>query len=164
MRKAILTALALGVLVACSAKEAATNEASQAATGGEAAGADHESVPPPTVEGVTKHITAADKGGTVEVKIGEKIQVELSGVPTAGYVWAVAEAPAFLTPSGEAGGPTTTAQSEPGFAGGSHWEVFYFDVTGEGTGVLRLEQRRAWESDEPPADTFSVTVNAVAAN
>lgn len=163
MRKTTLAALAIGALAACTAKKEET-DTTQGGTEQETAGGQYESVPPPTVEGVTKHITAADKDGTVEVKVGDKIQVELSGVPTAGYVWAVADAPMFLTQSGEGSGPTTTAQSEPGFAGGNHWEVFYFDVTEEGTGALRLEQRRAWESDEPANDTFSVTINAVAAN
>lgn len=162
MNKIILIAM-VAALTACAAKnETGTDDAN--ASEESVAGAQYDSVKPPTVEGVATHITAADKDGTVEVKVGDKLQVELSGVPTAGYVWVVVEAPEFLTASGEAGGPTTTAQSEPGFAGGNHWEVFYFDVTGEGSGFLRLEQRRAWESDEPPADTFSVTVNAVAAN
>ena len=52
---------------------------------------------------------------------------------------------------------------QPGFSGGSHWEVFFFRVTGEGEGVLKFEQRRPWEEEtDPPSDEFSVTVVASA--
>jgi predicted secreted protein len=110
----------------------------------------------PTPADVALRITAADDGQNVTVKVGTKFAVELVGVPTAGYLWTVAEAPAFLAAAGEYGGPTSIAQLEEGFAGGSHWEAFVFDVTGPGEGVLRLEQRRPWEGDEPPSGVFSV--------
>ena len=60
----------------------------------------------------------------------------------------------------ESGGNTTTAQSQPGFVGGSHWEVFTFQATTAGEGKLKLEQRRPWEKDEPATRTFSVTIQA----
>jgi predicted secreted protein len=154
----ICAGLALAAIAACAPKEEAAGESATEDTATE----EDSSIPAPTQEGVATHITAADEDKTVEVRVGTRVQVELSGVPTAGYMWAVKEAPAFLTAAGEAGGPTNKAQLEPGFAGGNHWEVYFFDVTGEGTGVLRLEQVRAWESDEPAVDTFSVTINAVA--
>jgi predicted secreted protein len=161
MKNAIIAAAALASLAACTAKEEEGAEpAGHATEQADASG----SVAPPTEEGVAKHITIADKDGVVEVKVGDKIQVELSGIPTAGYVWTLAETPAFLTASGETSGPTSEAQSQPGFTGGNHWEVFFFDVTAEGSGALRLEQRRPWESDEPAVDSFSVTINAVAAS
>jgi predicted secreted protein len=120
----------------------------------------YKSIPAPTQSGVVQHITGADNGKTVTVKAGTKIQVDLVGVPTAGYIWQVKEAPAFLKKTGETSGATSEAQRQPGFAGGSHWEVFFFDVTGTGEGALVIEQRRPWEDDGPADDTFSVTVRA----
>ncbi|MGD9801696.1 MAG: protease inhibitor I42 family protein [Parvularculaceae bacterium] len=110
----------------------------------------------PTPAGVTLVIKGESDNQNVTAKVGTTIAVELVGVPTAGYMWAPVETPAFLEPAGEYGGPTSSAQLEPGFAGGSHWEAFLFKVTGAGEGTLRFEQRRAWESDEQPADEFSV--------
>ncbi|HNR77515.1 MAG TPA: protease inhibitor I42 family protein [Parvularculaceae bacterium] len=110
----------------------------------------------PTPAGVALVIKSDSDGQNVTVKTGTTIAVELVGVPTAGYMWAAAETPAFLEAAGEYGGPTSSAQLEPGFAGGNHWEAFLFNVTGPGEGVLRFEQRRPWESDEPPTDEFSV--------
>ncbi len=120
-----------------------------------------QSVPAPTPAGVTQHITAADEGKTVAVSVGATFAVQLVGVPTAGYVWAVVEKPAFLSDARESTGATTTAQSQPGFAGGNHWEVFAFDAQGAGQGVLKLEQRRPWEpKTEPATQTFTVTIRA----
>ncbi len=122
--------------------------------------ASYKSIPAPTQPGVVQRITGADSGKSVVVKAGTKIQVELVGVPTAGYMWTLKEAPAFLKKTGETSGPTSEAQLQPGFAGGSHWEVFFFEVTGTGEGPLVIEQRRPWEDEGPADDAFSVTVKA----
>jgi len=120
-----------------------------------------QSVPAPTPAGVTQRITADDAGKTITVPVGSTFAVQLVGVPTAGYVWGVAEKPAFLSDAQESGGNTTTAQSQPGFTGGNHWEVFAFKANSAGQGALKLEQRRPWEpKSEPATATFSVTIKA----
>lgn len=117
-------------------------------------------LPAPTPQDVVVRIGQAQAGQTVEVAVGQRFAVELIGVPTAGYVWESAALPAFLTRAGETGGDTTSAQSQQGFAGGSHWEVFMFAATAPGTGALVLEQRRPWETSEPANNTFRVTIVA----
>lgn len=118
-----------------------------------------QSLAAPTPADVATTIGAADNGKIVAV--GAKIAVELVGVPTAGYLWRVVEKPAFLEAAGEYGGPTSSAQLEPGFAGGNHWEAFAFTVIAAGEGALKLEQRRPWEDDtEPATDAFSITIAA----
>ncbi|HEX8901631.1 protease inhibitor I42 family protein [Vitreimonas sp.] len=126
----------------------------------EAAPVTNQAVPAPTPEDVTVRITAAQAGQTIEVGVNQRFAVELVGVPTAGYVWTPAQLPAFVTRAGEASGNTTQAQSQPGFVGGNHWEVLMFVATASGTGELVLEQRRPWESNEPAADVFRVTIVA----
>lgn len=126
----------------------------------EAAPVTNQAVPAPTPEDVTVRITAAQAGQTIEVGVNQRFAVELVGVPTAGYVWTPAQLPAFVTRAGEASGNTTQAQSQPGFVGGNHWEVLMFVATAPGTGELVLEQRRPWESNEPAADVFRVTIVA----
>jgi predicted secreted protein len=51
-------------------------------------------------------------------------------------------------------------QSQPGFTGGNHWEVTMFVATQAGEGEIVMEQRRPWETNEPPVDVFRVTVMA----
>ncbi len=117
-------------------------------------------VPAPTPGDVTVRITAAQNGQSVEVPVNQRFAVELVGVPTAGYQWAPTQMPPFLTRAGEATGDTVAAQSQPGYTGGNHWEVFMFSATAAGTGELVLEQRRPWESGQPASDTFRITVVA----
>ncbi|WP_395644652.1 protease inhibitor I42 family protein [Terricaulis sp.] len=117
-------------------------------------------VAPPTPAEVTTRIRLEQNGQTVNVAVGQRFAVELVGVPTAGYAWSATQTPAFLTASGEATGNTTQAQSQPGFAGGNHWEVFMFTANAAGQGELVLEQRRPWETNQPPAQTFRVTIVA----
>ncbi|HRP10219.1 MAG TPA: protease inhibitor I42 family protein [Terricaulis sp.] len=127
---------------------------------GEAPVAQNEAVPAPTPEDVAVRITAEQAGQRIEVAVNQRFAVELVGVPTAGYQWAVAQMPTFLTRAGEASGNTTEAQSEPGFVGGNHWEVLMFAATAPGEGELLLEQRRPWEADEPAIASFRVTIVA----
>jgi len=110
--------------------------------------------------GAAIHVTVADAGKTVRVPVGGTFAVELVGVPTAGYLWKPVSTPPFLKETGTTGGPTSEAQKQPGFAGGNHWEVTIFTAERAGSGVLKFEQRRPWETNEPPADTFTVTIEA----
>jgi predicted secreted protein len=146
----VACALALG---ACTASEDAKQEQP-------AVSENERALPAPTPDDVTLHITAAQNGQTVQAPVGQRFAVELIGVPTAGYQWAPTQLPPFLTRAGEATGNTVAAQSQPGYAGGNHWEVFMFTATGPGTGELVLEQRRPWETDQPASNTFRVTIVA----
>jgi predicted secreted protein len=143
----IATALALG---ACAPAHEMKGEAPMASS----------RLPAPTPNDVPVRIDASRNGQTVAVGVGQRFAVELVGVPTAGYLWAPTHVPAFLTRAGEAGGNTTREQSQPGFTGGNHWEVFMFAATAPGSGELVLEQRRPWETSEPASDTFRVTIVA----
>ena len=146
MMRALVLVLALA---ACAPTETPKQEAS-----GE------QSLPAPTPDDVAVRITAEQNGQTVEVGVNQRFAVELVGVPTAGYVWQPAQAPDFITRAGEASGNMLAEQSQPGYAGGNHWEVLMFSATAAGTGELVIEQRRPWESTEPAAQTFRVTITA----
>ncbi|MGE3301499.1 MAG: protease inhibitor I42 family protein [Hyphomonadaceae bacterium] len=119
-----------------------------------------ERLQPPAIEGATIRVTAADAGKTIAAPVGATFSVALVGVPTAGYLWTATETPDFLVKVGESGGPTSAAQLQPGFAGGNHWEVTAFRAVKAGRGVLRFAQGRPWETNQPPVDTFSVTIEA----
>ena len=143
---------ALALLAACTPQTPSDQPAPPVSNNG--------ALPAPTPSDVTIRINAAQDGQTVQVGVNQRFAVELVGIPTAGYIWAPAQMPAFLTRAGDASGPTITAQNQPGYAGGSHWEVLMFAATGPGTGELVIEQRRPWETNEPPAHTFRVTIVA----
>lgn len=119
------------------------------------------SLPAPQAEGVVKTLTIADAGAAVAIKVGEKVAVALSGVPTAGYVWAAASPPAWVKASDGPSGATTTSQFLPGFAGGNHWEVVIIEAIAAGEAEITLAQRRPWEDAvDPDATTFKFTLKA----
>ncbi len=121
---------------------------------------DPSAVAPPIPADVAVTITQAQDGKTVRAPAGARIAVALRGIPTAGYVWAAPAPPAFLALEEQRSGPTTSAQLQPGFAGGSHWEVLVFRVLGPGSGALRLEQNRPWDPEGDPNAVFAVTLEA----
>jgi predicted secreted protein len=122
------------------------------------AGAD-VAIDAPKAGAVALDLRKADAGKTFTMKVGERVSVSLVGTPTAGYLWAAPNPPVFLKLAGETSGPTHTAQLQPGFTGGDHWEVTSFVAVAKGKGDLVFEQRRPWEKNEPPADTWRVTID-----
>jgi predicted secreted protein len=109
-------------------------------------------LPAPVVDGVARNLTEADAGAAVEMKVGEKISVSLSGVPTAGYVWGADKPPEFVKVSEGPGGATSTSQFLPGFAGGNHWEVLVIDAVAPGEAEIALAQKRPWEEQAASDD------------
>ncbi|MDZ4759544.1 MAG: protease inhibitor I42 family protein [Alphaproteobacteria bacterium] len=115
------------------------------------------SLPAPPADGVVRDVTEADAGGLIDLKVGDTFSVSLSGVPTAGYVWAPQTLPSIVEKTAETGGPTSSDQLQPGFAGGNHWEVTVFKAVSTGEAELVMAQRRPWEdAAEPDAATFRV--------
>lgn len=143
--KRLMLAAAAALLAACASKGAPDGAAQ------------YKALAAPTPAGVATIVAASSDGQNVTVKKGTTIAVELVGTPTAGYIWRVLQKPAFLEAAGEYGGPTSSAQLEPGFAGGDHWEAFLFTVTATGEGELRFQQGRAWE-EGPDADGAAFSV------
>jgi predicted secreted protein len=153
--RVMVVCLALCALAACTAPPAqgpeAPNPEAQVS----------KSIPAPVPADATVRLTADDQGKVISVAVGQRVSVALVGVPTAGYLWAVTNKPAFLGEAQGTGGATTTDQQKPGFAGGNHWEVFTFTVTAPGEGALVLEQRRPWEpATEPANNSFKVKLKA----
>lgn len=110
-------------------------------------------------EGVVYFSGGSDGTGTM-LQRGATLRIELSTVPTAGYIWQVVSAPPFLELTGEGTRPTDpAAQDMPGFTGGNHYMSFDFYARSEGTGDIVLEERRPWEDDQPPSDTYTLTVS-----
>ncbi len=101
----------------------------------------------------------AQKGASLTMKNGETLRIELESIPTAGYVWTVAEAPAFMKQVAEGGRPTNPAyQNLPGYTGGNHYISFDFQPVEAGTGSFKLTEGRPWETDEEPMDTYELTI------
>lgn len=114
---------------------------------------------PPAPDGAVA-VTADQAGQTITASVGDKIAVELIGSPSTGTSWLVAEKPDFLGAPQFATGPTSDAQTRPGFVGGDRWQVYVFDVTTAGSATLKLEKRSPATRTGAPLETFQVTVEA----
>jgi predicted secreted protein len=123
-----------------------------------------KSLPAPTADGVVRTFTIDDKDPSIDLKVGQKFAIALVGVPTAGYIWGAEAPPALVKVSDGPGGPTSSSQLLPGFAGGNHWEVVIVEATAAGQGEVTLVQKRPWEDKaDPDANRYKVKVK-VAAN
>lgn len=94
------------------------------------------------------HLSPSDKGRTIDLDLGDRLNLTLPETPTTGYRWSVTESMGLrlLVDRFEPGG------SLPG-AGGLRrfsWEV----VAAAGTLALALE--REWETPRVPIDDFSI--------
>ncbi|NLG28350.1 MAG: tandem-95 repeat protein [Chloroflexi bacterium] len=100
-------------------------------------------------------ISDGDNGRALDVK-GEMLVLRLESTPSTGYSWQVKGLNArVLRQVGEAEWQPKT----PGMIGASGTQVLRFAGIGLGKARLDLVYARPWESDAPPARSFSVDVS-----
>jgi len=110
---------------------------------------------PPSAQLPAVTLTEQNNGKTVEVETGQKVVVRLASNPTTGYQWSVQgdRAPLAIVKSDYS--PSSPNRQMPG-AGGV--QTIRFVAKSAGKVELRLEYRRSWERNVPPAKTYTVTV------
>lgn len=106
-------------------------------------------------EPVSVKLTDEDLGRTVELGIGETLEVVLSGNPTTGYVWDVASLDRDILK--EVGETEFKPDREARGSGGKMIMRFMSQAAGKTS--LRLIYRRPFEKGKPPAKVFEVTVS-----
>ena len=99
-------------------------------------------------------LSEGDAGGTVELRVGDTMEVVLEGNPTTGFLWETAAVDAsVLKQLGEPGFEPYTS-----LIGSGGKFTFRFEAVASGQTLLRLVYHRPWEKDVPPEKTFEVTV------
>lgn len=90
----------------------------------------------------------------VETAVGDEFEVELEGVPTAGFRWeASPPEPACVRLLGD------EVEAARGRAGGPAVQRFRFEALASGEAELRFAYRRPWEPGPPRAErSIRVTV------
>lgn len=110
--------------------------------------------------GGSESLGAADNGGTITLKQGRELKVTLEGNPSTGFGWQVADDSGVLEQVGEPvfdESQSKSGSSEP-VVGAAGNQVFTFKTIKAGSGELRLEYKRSWETTVPPEKTYAVTV------
>lgn len=102
----------------------------------------------------TKVVTDADKGSTVHLKMGDVLEVRLSSNPTTGYAWSVdPKSTPLLRQTSQSQSPA----AQPG-VGRPIVQIFRFQPTGKGMGVLLLHYVRSWQKPDPNEQQYDLQV------
>jgi inhibitor of cysteine peptidase len=94
-----------------------------------------------------------DAGKTVEIAVGDELEIMLPGNPTTGYVW-----------EAEALDATVLTLRQTSFMPGDHaigsggLVTLMFRAVAKGKAALKLNYHRPFEQNTPPINTFEVTV------
>lgn len=109
--------------------------------------------------GKTIKLSAEDNGRTIEMKPGETLLISIDGNPTTGYIWEVDSVDENIL--GLAGEPdySTDFKLKSGMTGVGGTYKFTFTAVSSGTTNLKLKYWRTFEPENPPVETFQVTVN-----
>lgn len=95
----------------------------------------------------------ADAGKSFTLAVGQHLSVLLKEQVGTGYSWVVVpDSTPLLKFEG------SSVQSAATMPGGAQLQALDFSAVATGKGMLRLDYRRPWESDKPPAQVFSITV------
>ena len=99
-----------------------------------------------------RKVDAGSEGSTVEIGVGETLQVRLEANPTTGYEWVVLDA-GVLELVSQRHRPESDADGSGGVT------TLTFSPTGTGTADLTLGYLQPWEEDVEPIETFTITVS-----
>ena len=99
-------------------------------------------------------LSEEDAGSTVELRVGDTMEVVLDGNPTTGFQWETAAVDASVL--NQLGEPGFEPYSNLIGSGGKF--TFRFEAVASGQTLLKLVYHRSWETDVPPEKTFEVTV------
>jgi len=106
-----------------------------------------------TLAGESMKLSENDSGKTVEIGVGEELEVILPGKPTTGYLWEVSSLDSNVLRPGKA---DFFANDKAIGAGGM--EIIKFHAIAAGESKVKLIFHRSFEPNMPPLKTFEVTV------
>lgn len=98
-------------------------------------------------------LSESDSGKTVEVGVGDELEIVLPGTPTTGYVWEASSPDSNVLKLGKADFITDNKA-----VGSGGMEVIRFHALAAGKSEVKLIFHRPFEHNVPPSKTFEVTV------
>ncbi len=108
----------------------------------------------PSSAELTRRLTEADAGQSIDLGVGNKLAVTLPGNPSAGFQWEPANGAASILK--QSGTPEFTPSSDALGAPGQF--TLRFEAVAPGQATLQLIYHRPFEQDAPPVQTFEVNV------
>lgn len=108
-------------------------------------------------------VGAGDAGRTITLAPGQRLQIEVIGVPTAGYLWRVGRIDAGWQLVESTMRPENPAGRAAGMTGGQDWSVFVLEAPGPSRRSITLVYGRPWELDAGARPAETLTFTAVSA-
>ena len=95
----------------------------------------------------TRVVTDADKGGDIQIKAGDTLEVRLSSNPSTGFMWyAHPKSTALLRLAAQSQTqPEEPGEGQPMVVGQPIVQIFTFQSRRKGDGILLLRYVRSWE-------------------
>jgi inhibitor of cysteine peptidase len=104
-------------------------------------------------------LTDADNGKAIKVKVGDDIQVILSGNPTTGYSWTTTLSDKDKAVLQQQGAPVyAQGNTNPSVVGAGGAYTFTFKAAVKGQVALKFDYARPWETGVAPIQTYAVTI------
>lgn len=101
-------------------------------------------------------LTEKDSGKTIDLRTGDYLEIHLEANPTTGYLWSSSIPNDYIMRL------LLDEYSEKkqvrGMAGAPVRKIFRYGAVGPGETGIRLEYRRPWEKNQPPAKTFDIMI------
>jgi inhibitor of cysteine peptidase len=98
-------------------------------------------------------LTENDSGKTVELRIGDDLEIVLSANPTTGYVWEASSLDSTVLELDK-----TDFIAGEKVIGSSGMDVIKLHAISEGKTELTFIYHRPFEKNKPPSKTFNITV------
>ena len=104
--------------------------------------------------GVQVKLNEKDTAGTIDIVVGDTLEIMLKGNPTTGYIWEAASVDTSVL--SEVREPEFRPESDARGSGGKI--VMNFRAISVGKTLLKLIYHRPFEKNKPPIKVFSVDV------
>ena len=102
-------------------------------------------------------VTAHDDGRTLTLQKGQELELQLNANRSTGYGWTMALNPSPVLM--QDGDPVYDPEETPGrIIGAGSVETWRFHAEQSGRRTLRMEYRRPWEREVPPAHVVTLRI------
>ena len=101
-------------------------------------------------------LTEKDSGKTIDLRTGDYLEIHQEANPSTGYLWSSSTPNDYIMRllldeySGK--------KQDRNMVGAPVYKIFRYGAVGPGETGIRLEYRRPWEKNHPPARTFDILI------